>query len=563
MTRDEAIAAVTGPGGPFEITDAVVGGIPMRVYANAPASMRTILETSRGHGDRDFLVFEDDRLTFERHFQIAAGLANRFVDTYGVQKGDRVAIAMRNYPEWVVSFWAAQAAGAVAVPLNAWWTGAELEYGMRDSGAKVLIADGERLAEIRPHLDGLDVRHVIAVRDRNATSKDEQWTDVVAALDTSGVLPDVEIAPDDDATILYTSGTTGQPKGAVASNRNHATNLMNTALGGALAAMMATPGSSAGAPSLPPSSLQTFPFFHIGGLSGLYISTSFGVRLVLMYKWDPSLALDLIERERITSVAGVPTVVRQLLEAPGFASRDLSSLGGLASGGAPVPPDLISRIDDHFASKVSPGNGYGLTETTSAVVANGGREYVSKPDSVGRPVPVADVRVVDPDTGFDAARGNIGEVWVKGPNVVRGYWNKPEETAASFTNGWFHSGDLGRFDDDGFLYVVDRMKDVIIRGGENVYCAEVEAILFEHPDVGDVALVGVPHRALGEEVVAIVVPKPGVTPDGAELQRHVADRLARFKVPAHVLFTDEPLPRTATGKVLKRDLRDRAVTQLG
>jgi long-chain acyl-CoA synthetase len=282
-----------------------------------------------------------------------------------------------------------------------------------------------------------------------------------------------------------------------------------------------------------------------------------------MYKWDPQLALDLIEREKITTVAGVPTVVRSLLEAAGADQRDLTSLAGVASGGAPVPPDLITRIDNDFASRVSPGNGYGLTETTSAVVANGGREYVQKPDSVGRPVVVADVRIVSPDSGDDVPRGEIGEVWVKGPNVVRGYWNKEDATAAAFTDGWFHSGDLGYFDEDGCLYVVDRMKDVIIRGGENVYSAEVEAVLFEHPAVADVALIGIPHRSLGEEVGAVVVRREGTDVSASELQQFVAGRLASFKVPAHVLFWDEPLPRTPTGKVLKRDLRDQAVKLVG
>jgi long-chain acyl-CoA synthetase len=565
MNRDEAIALLTAPGQQFEVTEATVLGVGMRVWKNAPPSMRSMLEASRAFGDRDFLVYDDDRWTYESHFTAAAGLARWMIDERRLRKGDRVGIAMRNYPEWVVTFWAVQAAGLVAVPLNAWWTGGELAYAVGDSGMRFVVADGERLAALRTTLRDLDVPALAVRSDQGLARGEDAWEDVLGSIDRDGALPDVAIEPDDDATILYTSGTTGEPKGAVGTNRNHATNLMNTAFGGALAAAMS--GASAQAdtqtPAPLPVGLQTFPFFHIGGLSGLYISTVFGSRLVLMYRWDPQRALDLIERERVTSVAGVPTVVRSLLETAASADRDLTSLAGVASGGAPVPPDLITRIDADFSSKVSPGNGYGLTETTSAVVANGGRDYVLKPDSVGRPVVVADVRIVSPDTGEDVAPGEVGEVWVRGPNVVRGYWNKAEATASAFTDGWFHSGDLGHFDDAGFLFVVDRMKDVIIRGGENVYCAEVEAVLFEHPAVADVAVVGTPHRSLGEEVVAIIQRRDGTTADGSELQQHVAARLAAFKVPAHVIFRDEPLPRTPTGKVLKRELRDEASALLG
>jgi long-chain acyl-CoA synthetase len=248
-------------------------------------------------------------------------------------------------------------------------------------------------------------------------------------------------------------------------------------------------------------------------------------------------------------------LLRQLLEHPSLPERDLRWLGGISSGGAPVPPDLIRRLESEFDGRVAPGNGYGLTETTSAVIINSGREYFDHPDSVGRPVVVADLRVVGLD-GEDVPTGTIGELWVRGPNVVKGYWNKPEATAEAFTDGWFHTGDLGRIDEDGLCYVVDRLKDVVIRGGENVYCAEVEAVLFEHPAITDVAIVGLPHRSLGEEVCAVVNLKPGMQADAGDIQRFVAERLARFKVPERVVFREEPLPRTATGKVLKRDLRD-------
>lgn len=557
MSRDEAMVELTCEGAPFEVVETAVGGVPMRVFANAPSSLRAVLETTRAFGSRDFIVYRDERYTFADHLQTVAGLADWLHRVHGVDKGDRVALGMRNYPEWLFTFWATQALGAIAVPLNAWWSGPELRYALEDSGACVAVIDGERLERLAEHRHGLDLSAVVVSRHGGALpAATVRWEDVIAHLDMGVELPAVDIAPDDDATLLYTSGTTGRPKGAIGTHRNHVTNFMNTALLGAMASLMST-GTTEPAPGAPtPAALQTFPFFHIGGLSGLYIYTGFGGKLVLQYKWDLEEALQLIERERIMALAAVPTIVRQILESPLTERYDLSSVGGISSGGAPVPPDLITRIDEMFASRVSPANGYGLTETTSAVVINAGSEYVGKANSVGRPVIVADVRVVEPASGEDQPRGSIGELWFRGPNIVRGYWNKAEATAAAFTDGWFHTGDLGYVDGDGFIFVVDRMKDVVIRAGENVYCAEVEAVLFEHPGVGDVAIIGLPHRELGEEVAAVVQPKPGVEVSAAALQEHVAQRLARFKVPAHIFFQDDPLPRTATGKVLKRDLRE-------
>ena len=557
LSREAAIAELTRSGAPFEVVQTEVLGIPMRVYANAPVSMRAILEGTAVHGDRDFLVYRDERYSFRDHLGIVGAFATRLREQYGVGKGDRVAIGMRNYPEWVMSFWAIQAIGAVAVPLNAWWTGPELTYALEDSGSRVVIMDGERLARLQDHLPELDLRTVVVSRhDGDLPAGTERWEDILASLDRSTPLPPADIGPDDDATILYTSGTTGRPKGAIGIQRNHATNYMNAALLGALGALMTT-GSLEPRPDAPsPAALQTFPFFHIGGLSGLYVNTGFGGKIVLQFKWDLEEALELIQREKIVALSAVPTVVRQILESPLLDRYDLSSVAGISSGGAPVPPDLIRKIDTLFVSKVSPGNGYGLTETTSAIVVNSGQEYVGKADSVGRPVVVGEVRVVDPGTGEDQPSGGIGELWFKGPNIVRGYWNKPEATAEAFTDGWFHSGDLGYVDTEGFVFVVDRIKDVVIRGGENVYCAEVEAVLFEHPAIADVAIVGVPHRSLGEEVAAIVQLKSGASASAGELQEFVAARLARFKVPERIFFREEALPRTATGKVLKRDLRD-------
>jgi acyl-CoA synthetase (AMP-forming)/AMP-acid ligase II len=404
----------------------------------------------------------------------------------------------------------------------------------------------------------LGLERVVAVRSRGPLGAGVvSWDEELATLDKDAVLPDVGIAPDDDATIMYTSGTTGSPKGAIATQRNHLTNLRNTELNGAIALKIAGIRPPADGPQI--SMLQTFPFFHIGGLTGLYAATAFGAKLSLMYKWDTAEAAEMIQREKINAGAMVPTLLRRLLDHAEAHGLSFSTISGLSSGGAPVPPDLIQRIEGQFERRVSPANGYGLTETTSAVVINSGEEYFRHPDSVGRAVPGADLRVVDPESGRDQSVGAIGELWFRGPNVVRGYWNKPDETAAAFTDGWFHTGDLGFVDADGLVYVVDRLKDVIIRSGENVYCAEVEAVLYEHPAVADVAVVGLPHESWGQEVAAVVELQPGLAAAPIDLQRHVARRLASFKVPTKVILVDEALPRTATGKVLKRELRQRFV----
>jgi long-chain acyl-CoA synthetase len=552
----EIHALLTGPGAPFEIVEAEVRGLKMRVWKGAPPSLREVLLASRAHGDAPFLVYEDERVGFEAHFRAAAHLARRLVDELGVRKGDRVAIAMRNLPEWSLAFWAATAAGAVAVPLNAWWTGDELAYGLSDSGATVLFCDPARAERVAPELGGLGLRHLIVARARETPAVGRRFEDVLGVPPGDASLPEVMLGPEDDATLFYTSGTTGRPKGALGTHRNICTNLVSLAFAqvrGALRSGTDPAGPGGSAPRN--AQLLSVPFFHATGChSILCANLAFGGKLVMMYKWDAERALELIEREQLTSFGGVPAMVWQVLESPSFAKRDLSSVRSVGYGGAPAAPELVRRLKEAFPS-VSAGNGYGLTETSSVATFNAGADYERKPDSVGVPVPVCEVRIVD-EAGRELPVGGLGEIWIRGPNVVKGYWNRPEATAETFGEGWLHTGDVGRLDDEGFLYVVDRAKDMLIRGGENVYCVEVESALYEHPAVMDAAVVGVPHRILGEEVGAVVQLVPGADVDAAALRTHVAERLAAFKVPAHVEIRREPLPRNPSGKILKRDLRE-------
>ena len=555
--REQIIARLTGANGAFELhPQRNTHGVDVRGYATGPKTLRELLLATCDHDDLVFLVYEDERITFADHFLRVAKLATWLQDQ-GVTKGDRVAIGMRNYPEWAIGFFACQAIGAVAVTLNAWWTGQELVYGLRDSETAVALLDGERYAHLQPLLDELPRLKVLLTRGHAQYPEVPQWDDALAHYTHIRELPHAQIEPLDYASIMYTSGTTGVPKGALHTHLNHVTNVQNTLLSATVAATLATQQHTLGDPEPPrPSSLQTFPFFHIGGLSGLYIGAAVGAKLVLMYKWDLDQAFDLIGREQVRSWSGVPTLVRQLLEHPRAAGGELDGLASIASGGAPVPEDLIKRVGTMFQTRVAPGNGYGATETTSAIIANGGADYLAHPNSVGRPTATVDVRIVD-DNDLDCADGKIGELWLRGTNIFAGYWNKLEETQAAFSDGWFKSGDLGYRDTEGFFYVVDRKKDVIIRAGENVYCAAVEGVLHHHPDIADVALIGLHHRELGEEVAAVVELKPGAQLSDMDIQAYVAGHLARFNVPSRVFFIDEPLPRTATGKVLKRELKER------
>ncbi len=552
ISIEDAHAQLLAPGGPFEIEVVEIRGIPTKTWKNAPPTMRTHLERAIEHGDAAFIVYEDERTTFADLHAAAATFAHRLIDDFGVEKGDRVAIAMRNFPEWPIAFWGSASVGAIVVPLNAWWTGAELEYGLSDSGTKVLVADGERMERLAEHLPALPGLTTITVRGDGPLV----WDDLLGGVDPDAQLPaDPGLHPDDDATIFYTSGTTGRPKGALGTHRNFTTNLMSLSFAGARSALRtrsAAEDDPTAAPAPPAAtaaptqgaSLLSVPFFHATGChSVLQGATWAGSKLVLMHKWNPERALELIERERVTNFGGVPSMVWQVLQSPDFAKRDISSVQGIGYGGAPAPPELVRKIAEMFPGKL-PSNGYGLTETSSLSTSNSGIDYQRKPDSVGVPVAVVDVKLVE------------DELWIKGPNVVTGYWNKPEATAAAFTDGWLHSGDLAKIDDEGFVFIVDRAKDMIIRGGENVYCSEVESALFEHDAVMDAAVVGIPHLVLGEEVGAVVQCKPGRTATVEELQAHVRERLAGFKVPVQIWFQDEDLPRNPAGKILKRDLRE-------
>ena len=563
---------LTAPGAQFAMKEIEVRGIPMRVFESAPPSMRFVWELAAGYGDRDYVVYEDERFTYAESDAIIKTLAAHLVDDHGVEPGDRVAVSMRNYPEWVFSYWAIVSIGAACVGMNAWWTTDEMKYGLSDSKPKVLICDGERIERVAPILDELQAEsplHVIAVRHDSEKSGDlpegvMRWDDVIDPSAAPATLPPVDIDPDDDACIFYTSGTTGFPKGAQLTHRGSVHNLLDLAFMAAVSASAAAKaGTESSLPDMSPGGeekqnvfMAPTPLFHVTANNCLlHPATISGARLVLTYKWDAARALELIEREGVTNFSGVPTMSREMLMHPDWATRDTSTLAGLGGGGAPLQPDLVEKIDKSLAGG-APSTGYGLTETHGIVTANSGALYVAKPASCGRVVPVLDSKLVDELGEEITAPGGRGELCVRGSVVIKGYLNRPEATADGIRDGWFHTGDIAEIDDDGFVFIVDRAKDMVLRGGENVYCSEVEAGIYEHPEVAEAAVFGVPDDRLGEIVGVAIVRAPGSTLDDDGLREFLGDKMAKFKIPERIWFMDEPLPRNASGKFLKRELRD-------
>ncbi len=369
-------------------------------------------------------------------------------------------------------------------------------------------------------------------------------------------LVDVDLAEDDHAVIFYTSGTTGRPKGAVSTHRSMISNLQNTIYN-------AVAGSMAGGGALPDAgegqnvSLFTSPLFHVSGChSTLVVGMLAGLKLVMPEgRFTPETALELIQDHQVTVWATVPTMVWRVCEHPDRHDYDTSSVRSVAFGGSPSADELQRMIRDTFPNVTSTSNAYGLTETSSVATVISGQDAIERPTSVGPPVPTVRLKIVDP-TGAEVPTGETGEVCITGPILMAGYWNKPEATAEAIdAAGWLHTGDIGHVDEDGFLYITDRQKDMIIRGGENIYCVEIEQRLVSHPRIADAAIIGVPHPELGEEVKAVVQVEDGEQLGEAEVRQWVADGLAAFKVPAYVDITTDKLPRNASGKLLKNVLR--------
>ena len=554
-TRRQAIAALTGPGGEYELVERRLrGGNVCRVVKNAPASVLDLLLNTRAFGGLEYLSYRGETYTFNDVIEQTARLAN-VLRSLGIGRGARVAICMRNYPEWPAALFAPIALGAVTVSLNGWWSGEEIEYGLRDSGACALIADGGRLDRIRNRPQDLGVP-VIAVRaDRPKLAGALDWAEALSSAN-GGPLTPVASSPDDDCLMLYTSGSTAGPKGAVSTH----TNVVHAILAWEIENRAQASLRGDPVPSEPFDvqyrMLVSIPFFHVTAchvclLSGLRL----GRRLTLMHKWNVAEALATIERDRITHFVSVPTVTGDLTRAAASRNKTLPSLLAIGGGGSHRPASQVLAIRETFENAM-PGTGWGMTETNAIGTQIASPDYLHVPTSSGRPSVLMDLRIVDPASGSEVPRGTVGELWVRGTPVVSEYWNKPAASASAFRDGWFRTGDLAYIDEEEFVYFVDRIKDIVIRGGENISCLKVEDALYRCEGVAEAVAFGMPDDRLGEELAAVVVPRPGSSVSADAIRSTMADHVAMFEVPTRIEIRHEPLPRIATGKFAKRTIRD-------
>jgi len=535
----------------FEVEEIDVRGVRVRAWKHAAPSLRDFWLQTAGHGDATYLVYEDERWTYAEAHDMVSRVARWLADN-GVQPGDRVAIAMRNYPEWMLCYWAIVSAGAVAVGVNAWWVPEELAYGLNDCAPTVIFCDRERLQRFAEIRDEVPPMQVVGVRcDDTLPEYALPWS---AVLETPAEMPEAAIDPDDDACIFYTSGTTGRPKGAELTHRGCTNNILTSLFSNlsqlqALAAAAGKEMNGGGTQSV----LLTTPLFHVTANNVIaQTNTLLGGKLVFMYKWNAGEALKLVERERITALSGVPVMSREILSHPDFDSTDTSSLRSLGGGGAPVQPDLVKKIDSK--AKVAPAQGYGMTETCGLATGAIGPFLLERPGSCGPAAPIFELRIVN-EAGEDVPEGERGEVLMRSAQIIKGYLNRPDATAETIVDGWLHTGDIGYLDSDGFLYLVDRAKDMVLRGGENIACSEVETVLFHHPAVAEAAVFSVPDEAMGEEVGAAVFPAAGARITPGELREFSREHLAAYKIPRYIWIVDTPLPRNASGKFLKKDLQ--------
>ena len=497
ISRDEALTKLSAKGEPYELTDGKVFGRPCRVFQNGPKTLRELFE--QNISDETFIVFEEERLSYRESYELAARVANMMISEYGVKAGDRIAISMRNFPEWIIAFCATTAIGGIAVAMNSLWNPEEMAYGLKDSGAKLLFADQERIDRIKQMKDGIKAQ-VISVRADNQG----EYPDLNKLLDnyqdSDMPLPGPE--PEDIATLLYTSGSTGHPKGVASCHLNITTALLGWELDGQAGMMV----NQIEPPVLEhqPATLLAVPLFHATGSHAVFLQSFRNQRkIVSMYKWDPSLAAELIEREKITSFIAPAAMTGDLVQEARKTDRNLSTLASVGGGGAPRAPEQVKNIHDSF-EKAMPGTGWGMTETNAIGTGIGGQDYLDHPASSGRCSIVNEIRVVN-DNGDQLPPKERGELQIRGSTVFKGYWDKPEANAEVFTSdGWMKTGDVAYIDDEGYLYIVDRIKDLVIRGGENIGCGEVEAALLEHPEILEASVYAVPDERL-EKLVASVL----------------------------------------------------------
>lgn len=544
-------AQLTSQGAPFEVQQVTLSdGRSVAAYRNAFQNLAQVIDAGRVHGAAEFMVYGEDRWTFDRFFAAADALASRLQKQCGIKPGDRVAIAMRNRPEWVVAFAAIALLGAVPVPLNSFGLSSELMANLEDTRPVMLICDADRHARISQAIAQTAIKVVVV----DGEGGDISWSELTAGGHDGFVSP--QLSADEPALILFTSGATSRAKGVESTHRAVCQGIFNIDFIGAVAAMTSPDAIAAiMARQLQPTILSAVPLFHVSGLHAqLLVSLRHGRRLIFVHRWEPEKAAELIRKEKVTQFNGAPSMVQQLIGLPGFEQPESSgNLSGVGFGGAGLHPRLIDEVLAKFKGRMS-GIGFGLTESNGVCAGSSGRMFEAHPRSSGVLSPIIEVRIADLD-GTALPIGEPGEVWLRGVTLMERYCGDAEATAKAMQGGWFHTGDIGVLDDEGFLTIVDRIKDVINRSGEKIAAAEVEACLLQHEALEEAAVFSMPHEVTGEQVVAVVVGKIGsqVTPE--LLREFVAQRLAGYKVPSRIVVRAEPLPRNPAGKMLKASIR--------
>jgi long-chain acyl-CoA synthetase len=559
-TRSDAIATYTAPGQPLELVNMGIHGEQCRVFKNAPGTLHELYAENRS--DAEFYIYEDERYTFEEVYQQSCNIAQLLVREYGVARGDRVAISLRNYPEWVMAFQAVTSIGAIAVCMNALWQTDEMEYGLSHCGARVLFADQERIDRVTPIYQNLGLK-VLAIRPTKPLPQDIPLLHNALLAHKDATMPYIRHDADDDATILYTSGSTGHPKGAVSTHRNVINALLSWELDFAIVQYLlhdGNPPATPPTPENPPTALLGVPLFHVAGSHAVLLRSLRGqFRIVAMYKWDAEIAAELVEQERITVFNAPSAMTGDLLEVAQHSNRNLSSLIAVGGGGAARAPEQVKRIATSLQNAM-PGTGWGMTETNAIGCGINGQNYLDRPLSSGRASAILDFAIADED-GNHLPAGERGELLVRGPTIARGYWNRPDANAETFIDRWLHTGDVAYIDEEGFVFIVDRIKELVIRGGENIGCGEVEGALLAHDDILEASVYGVPDDRLGEEICTTIFCKSELDEDA--LRGFLLENLAKFKVPKYIIVSPEPLPRIASGKIAKRVLREDAQEKLG
>ncbi|HYB99423.1 MAG TPA: class I adenylate-forming enzyme family protein [Candidatus Limnocylindrales bacterium] len=552
FTYEQIVEQMTGPGGPFELVLEEVGGLPMRNFKNRERSIREKLANAGARQGMPAIVCGPRRIAYDEMVRLVWGVSHKLKIEHGLRKGDRLAILAYNSPEWLLAAFGATSAAGIGVALNGWWQSEELEYGLNDSGSRFLVVDRRLFPRVQPVLSKVPtLEKVFLIGGGEMPSGVVSFDDLVVENDR---MPEDPIDEDDPFMILYTSGTTGRSKGCITTHRGTITQVLGILFAGMANSILS------GRELIPsggqPASLLTSPLFHVGGLhSGVCSQITAGVKMVFLDgKFDPDRVMQTIQDEKVAMWPAIPTMLHRVVHSPNIGNYDLSSLRSVSFGGAPTAPETIDKAREVLPVEPMFTNAYGLTETHGVATVNAGKDLLGKKTAAGRPAPFLDCKIID-DQGREVPRGQLGEVLFYGPTITPGYWNRPDATAETVRVGWLYTGDVGYLDDEGFLFIVDRAKDMILRGGENVYCVEIENVLASHPEIDEAAIVGVPDAEMGERVRAVVKRVEGSTLDADSVKRHVAAHMAAFKVPEFVDFIDGPLPRNPAGKILKNQLR--------